>query len=60
MLPLVLVVVELDEGPRLVGYMVRCAPAEVRIGMPVRVVYRPLTERVTLPVWEPVAANSGA
>jgi len=52
-MPLVLVVVELAEGPRLVGHMVRCAPSEMRIGLPVRVVFRPLSERVVLPVWEP-------
>ena len=54
MLPHVMVVTELDEGPRLVGYMVNCTPAEMKIGMKVRVVFRPLTERVTLPVWEPL------
>ena len=54
MLPHIMTVVELDEGPRLVGYMIDCTPAEMKIGMPVRVVFRPLTERVTLPVWEPV------
>ena len=53
LLPLAMVVVELDEGPRLVGYMVGCRPEEVSIGLRVRVVFRPLTERVTLPVWEP-------
>ncbi|HZR84281.1 MAG TPA: OB-fold domain-containing protein [Candidatus Binatia bacterium] len=52
LLPLPMVVVELDEGPRLVGYMVSCRPEDVAIGKRVRVVFRPLTERVTLPVWE--------
>lgn len=52
LLPLVMVVVELDEGPRLVGYMVGCRPDEVAIGKRVQVVFEPLTERVTLPVWE--------
>lgn len=53
LLPLVLVLVELAEGPRLVGYMVGCAPTEVRFGMPVRVRFKRLTPLVTLPVWEP-------
>jgi hypothetical protein len=52
LLPLVLVVVEVEEGPRLVGYMVNCRPEEMKFEMPVRVVFKPLTERVTLPVWE--------
>ena len=53
LLPLVLVLVEVDEGPRLVGHMVDCRPEEMAFGMRVRVVYERLTERVTLPVWEP-------
>jgi len=53
MLPHVMTVVELDEGPRLVGYMIDCPPAEMKIGMRVEVVFEPLTERVTLPVWRP-------
>ena len=52
LLPLVLVLVELDEGPRLVGYMVGCTPDEVDFGMPVRVRFKRLGERVVLPVWE--------
>lgn len=53
MLPHVMVVVELDEGPRLVGHMVECTPEQMSIGMKVQVVFKPLTERVTLPVWRP-------
>src|SRR5262245_28190576 len=37
LLPLVMVVVELDEGPRLVGYLIDCRPAEAAIGKRVRV-----------------------
>jgi hypothetical protein len=53
LLPLILVLVQLDEGPRLVGYMVNCRPENVAFGMRVRVVFKDLTEQVTLPVWEP-------
>jgi uncharacterized OB-fold protein len=53
LLPLILVLVELEEGPRLVGYMVGCTPADMRFGLPVRVRFKVLTDRVTLPVWEP-------
>lgn len=53
MLPHIMTVVEIDEGPRLVGYMVDCTPAEMQIGMRVEVVFKSLTERVTLPVWRP-------
>ena len=53
LLPLVMLVVQLDEGPRLVGYLVHGTPEEVSFGMRVRVVFKRLTETVTLPVWEP-------
>ena len=53
LLPHIMVVVQLAEGARIVGHMVHCTPAEMAIGMPVRVVFKALTDRVTLPVWEP-------
>jgi uncharacterized OB-fold protein len=53
LLPHVMVVVQLAEGPRIVGYMVGCRPDEMAFGMRVRVVFERLTDRVTLPVWTP-------
>ena len=53
LLPHIMVLVQLDEGPRLVGYMVHCRPEEMAFGMRVRVVFKQLTDTVTLPVWEP-------
>ena len=58
LLPLVLVLVELEEGPRLVGYMVDCTPAEMRFGMAVRVRFKVLNDRVTLAVWQPDPTRS--
>ena len=55
LLPLVLVLVEVEEGPRLVGYMVNTTPEAMVFGMPVRVAFAPLTAEVTLPVWEPAS-----
>lgn len=53
LLPHIMVVVELAEGPRIVGHMVRTTPEAMRIGLPVRVCFKRLTDQVTLPVWEP-------
>lgn len=53
LLPHIMVVVELAEGPRIVGHMVRATPEAMRIGLPVRVCFKRLTDQVTLPVWEP-------
>ena len=52
-MPHILVLVQLEEGPRLVGYMVNTTPEAMRFGLPVRVVFKRLTDDATLPVWEP-------
>ena len=52
-LPYVLALVELEEGPRLMTNVVDCAPAEVRIGMPVEVVFEDCTPEITLPKFRP-------
>jgi len=53
LLPHIMVVVQLDEGVRIVGHMVHCTPDEMTFGLRVRVRFKRLTARVTLPVWEP-------
>lgn len=53
LLPLVLAIVETEEGARLVTYLVHCRPEEVHFDMPLRVVFQRLTASVTLPLWEP-------
>ncbi|MCF6472267.1 DNA-binding protein [Nonomuraea sp. MG754425] len=51
--PFVVGVVELPEGVRMVGNVVDCPVEEVRIGMPLRVTYRRMDDRLVLPVWAP-------
>jgi uncharacterized OB-fold protein len=51
--PYAVVVVELEEGPRLISNLVDCALADVRIGMPVQVVFEALSPEVTLPKFRP-------
>ncbi len=43
------VVVELDEGVRLVTEIVDCAPSELQIGMPVEVAFEKVSDDLTLP-----------
>lgn len=47
--PYAVVVVELEEGARLLSNVVGCPPDALRIGMPVTVVFEDLTPDVTLP-----------
>jgi uncharacterized protein len=51
--PYVIALVELAEGPRLVTGITGCAPEDVRVGLPVRVVFREVADGVTLPYFEP-------
>ena len=45
--------VELAEGVRMLTNIVGCAPDDVRIGMPVEVVFDDVTPTVTLPKFKP-------
>ena len=47
--PLAPVVVEMQEGVRLLATMLDCPAAELRIGMPVKIAYEAVTDEVTLP-----------
>ena len=51
--PYAVVVVELDEGARLVSNLVGCAPDEIRADMPVAVVFEDVAPEVTLPKFRP-------
>ena len=53
--PYVLAIVELAEGPRIMTNIVGCAPADVRIGAAVEVVFDDVTPEVTLAKFRPVA-----
>jgi uncharacterized protein len=52
-IPYVIALVELAEGPRLVTGITGCAPDEVRVGLPVRVVFLEVAEGVSLPYFKP-------
>ena len=52
-IPYILAIVELAEGPRLVTALTGIEPGEVHVGLAVRVVFRPVTDTVTLPYFEP-------
>jgi uncharacterized protein len=50
-LPILLAVVDLEEGVRMVGELVDIEPEKVEIGMPVVVDFRRIDDDLTLPVW---------
>jgi uncharacterized OB-fold protein len=59
-LPYVVGVVELEEGPRLITNVVGCEPDEVRVDMPVEVVFDDLAENVALHAFRPRADDDPA
>ena len=56
--PYAVVVIQLDGGPRLLSNLVDCAPGDIRIGMPVEVVFDDVTAEVTLPKFRPRRAGN--
>jgi uncharacterized OB-fold protein len=54
--PYVLAMIELAEGPMMMGNIIGCLPEDVTIGMPVKVEFLPVSEQVGMPMWRP--ANS--
>jgi hypothetical protein len=51
--PYAVVVIELDEGPRLLSNLIDCPTGDVRIGMPVEVTFDDVSPEVTLPKFRP-------
>jgi hypothetical protein len=51
--PYAVVVVELEEGPRLVGNLRGLDPADLRLGLAVQVAIEPVSDSVALVLFEP-------
>lgn len=56
--PYAVVQVRLREGPKMLSRLLGVAPAEIRIGLPVRVEFRAESPEITLPYFCPAAAGS--
>jgi uncharacterized OB-fold protein len=54
-IPYNVVVVELEEGPRTYTNLVGIANDQIRVGMPVEVVFEKLTDEVTIPKFKPAS-----
>ena len=58
MVPYVVAVIELEEGPRMLSNLKNVEPEEVAIGMPVEVTFEELDGTTKLPLFRPSAANT--
>jgi len=52
--PYAVVMVELEEGPRLATNLVDCKIEDIKVGMPVEVVFDDVTKEITLPKFRPI------
>lgn len=55
--PYAVVVVELEEGPRIISNLVGVKPHEIKCGMGVEVVFEKLNNQVNLPKFQPRASR---
>ncbi|MFB7640973.1 Zn-ribbon domain-containing OB-fold protein [Peribacillus butanolivorans] len=55
-LPLIIAIVELNKLPqvKLIGNILQCSPDDIGIGMPVKMVWKEITEDRSLPQWTQV------
>lgn len=53
-IPYVVALVTLDEGPTMMTNLVGCAPEQLKIGMPVAVVFEDWTEEISIPKFRAV------
>jgi hypothetical protein len=53
-MPYNVVLVELEEGIRIVSNLVDCPNESIRIGMPVTVVFEDVSDEISLPMFKPV------
>jgi len=57
-IPYAVVAVELEEGPRLVTNLLDCKLEDIKVGMPVEVVFDDVTDDITLPKFWPLMGQS--
>jgi len=57
--PYSIAVVQLEEGPRMMTNIVNCpqTPEAIELDMPVEVVFTRISEELSLPLFQPVAAR---
>lgn len=53
-LPLILALIDLEQGVRISSNLVNCHPSDARVGMAVQVLFEELPHGVVIPVFQPV------
>jgi uncharacterized OB-fold protein len=55
--PYTVAIVELDEGFHMLTNLIDCPAEEMRIGMPVEVTFRRMSDEITLPLFRPATGD---
>jgi uncharacterized OB-fold protein len=53
-LPLIMCIIDLDDGPRMYGQLTACAPEKVRVGMRVQAYFEDISEHAGVPKFRPI------
>lgn len=53
-IPYAVAIVQLEEGPRMESNIIGCDVEDIRVGMPVEVVFDDVTKQVALPKFKPI------
>jgi uncharacterized OB-fold protein len=56
-LPVILCLIDLEDGPRLYAQLTGCAPEDVRFGMPVEAYFEKIGENIGIPKFRPAPAG---
>jgi uncharacterized protein len=56
LVPYVLAVIELEEGPHLLSNVIDIPIESVQVGLPVTVTFQPVSDTISLPLFRPVAS----
>lgn len=57
-LPLVMCLIDLDDGARMYGQVTDCAPEDIRIGMRVEVHFQDISTEAGIPKFRPLRSNA--
>jgi uncharacterized protein len=52
--PYIIAIIELAEGPHMMGQITGCRFEDVQIGMPVEIYFQDVNEDIAIPAWRPV------
>lgn len=53
--PYNIAIIQLAEGPRMMSNIIGISPQDLRIGLPVKIIFDPVTDTISIPRFQPVS-----